>query len=131
MIKGIESILLSSPNDKKLAAFYKDKVGLKQTLEAEMGDRGEKLFGFELKAGSGFYIMDHSEVKGANKQPQRYLLNFEVEEINTEVKKLLKKGVKQIQDVYHVEDYGLIATFADVDGNYFQLVQVQVAKSSN
>ncbi len=125
MIKGIESILLYSENAKRLANFYKDKVGLKVTFEGEMGEKGEELYGFELKSGSQFYVLDHSKVKGKNKQPERYMLNFEVDRIEPEVKRLVKNGVEKIQDVYHVEGYGLIATFADIDGNYFQLVQVR------
>lgn len=125
MIRKIESILLSSQNPKKLALFYKDSVGLKMTLEAEMGDENEELFGFEMKKGTSFYIMHHSKVKGKSAQPERYLINFEVDAIEKEVKRLVKTGVKLVKDVYHVEGYGKIATFEDPDGNYFQLVQVR------
>jgi len=41
------------------------------------------------------------------------------------VERLEKVGVKKIQDIYHVEGYGYIATFEDIDGNYFQLVQTK------
>jgi len=124
MIKGMESVTLFSPDAKKLANFYREKVGLKQTMEAEMGD-GDNLFGFEMKGSSSFYVVDHSKVKGVNKNPERYIVNFEVANIETEVKRLVKAKVKKIQDIYHVEDYGYIATFADLDGNYFQLVKVR------
>lgn len=127
MIRGIESILLSSQNPKKLAMFYKDSVGVKMTLEAEMGDENEELFGFEMKKGTSLYIMHHSKVKGKSAQPERYLVNFEVDAIEKEVKRLVKAGVKRIKDVYHVEGYGKIATFEDPDGNYFQFVQVRVS----
>lgn len=125
MIRGIESILLFSENAKKLAKFYREAVGLKQTLEAEMGEKGEELFGFEIGKGPGLSIMDHSKVKGTNKNPERVIFNLEVDDIKKEAKRLVKAKVKKIQDIYHVEDYGYIATFADVDGNYFQLVQVR------
>lgn len=125
MIRGIESMTLFSQNAKKLADFYKEKVGLKVTLEAEMGEDNANLFGFEMKSGSGFYIVDHSKVKGKNKQPERCIINFEVDDIEKEVAQLVKQGVKKIQDVYHVEDYGYIATLEDIDGNYFQLVKVK------
>jgi len=32
-----------------------------------------------------------------------------------------------VQDTYHIEGYGYISTFEDVDGNYFQLVQVRAS----
>ncbi|KKQ51854.1 MAG: hypothetical protein UT19_C0005G0037 [Candidatus Woesebacteria bacterium GW2011_GWB1_39_10b] len=46
-------------------------------------------------------------------------------EVDKEVKKLAGKKVKKIQDKYHLEGYGYIATYEDPDGNYFQLVQVR------
>jgi predicted enzyme related to lactoylglutathione lyase len=125
LIQGIESILLSSESAKKLAKFYTEKVGLKQTMEAEMGEAGEELFGFEMGKGSALYIVDHSDIKGKNKDSKRIMLSLEVDNIEDDVKKLEKSKVKKIKDIYHVEGYGKIATFEDIDGNYFQLVQVK------
>lgn len=126
MIRGLESILIGSENAKKLANFYKDKVGLTVSFEGEMGEKDEI---YELKLGKGpnIYIVDHSKVKGKNKGPDRILLNLEVDDIEKEAKRLKKAKVKQIQDIYHVESYGLIATFEDIDGNYFQFVQVRAS----
>lgn len=124
MIRGIDAILLSSPNAKKLAKFYTDKVGVKFQFEGEMGD-GDSVFGASFKGSNDFIVMDHSKVKGESKQPERYLINFEVDNVEKEFQRLKKAGVKVIAPVYHVEDYGYIATFEDIDGNYFQLVQVR------
>lgn len=128
MIKGLESILLFSENAKKLATFYANKVGLKITFEAVMGENDEEMYEFKMKSGSPLYIIDHSKVKGKNKTPERMIVNLEVDDIKKEVKRLDKAGVKKTRDIYHVEDYGYIATFEDPDGNYFQLVQVRGAK---
>lgn len=125
MIKAIESVVLFSEDAKKLAEFYRDKLGLNLTLEAEVGEGGEELFGFEFGAEAGFYIVDHSGVKGKNPQPERMMVNFEVDKIEGEVKKLDEAGVRKITDTYHMQDYGMIATFEDIDGNFFQLVQVK------
>lgn len=126
MIKGIESMTLFSEDAKALADFYKEKVGLKLTLEAKVGEKGEELFGFEFGEGKpALYMMDHSEIEGENEEPDRIIFNLEVDDIETEVKKLDDKGVKKIADTYHVQNYGLIATFEDTDGNYFQLVQIK------
>lgn len=124
MIKGIDGVLLSSENAKNLANFYKDKVGLKLAGEFEMGDKGESYFDFKMK-GAGFGIMDHSDIKGKAKDPKRILINIEVDDIKKEVPRLKKNGVKTIAEIYHVEGYGWLATFEDLDGNYFQLVQVR------
>lgn len=126
MIKGVESILLGTSNATKLAKFYRETVGLKQTMEMEMGDGGEKVFGFEFGKVS-FVVMDHSDVKGENKNPERIILNFEVDDIEKEVKRMDGKKVKKQQDIYHVEGYGLVATFIDPDGNFFQLVQIKAS----
>lgn len=124
MIKGIEAILLGSVNATKLAKFYREVVGLKQTMEFEMGEKGEKGFAFDMD-GTSLFINDHSEVKDKNTNPGRMIINFEVDDIEKEVKRLDGKRVKKKQDIYHVEGYGLIATFIDPDGNFFQLVQVR------
>lgn len=125
MIKGIEGITLFSQSASKLAKFYREKVGLKVTFEAVIGENDEELYTFEMKQGSVLYIVDHSKVKSKNKNPERMIINFEVGNIKEDVKKLEKAGVKKIQDIYHVEEYGYIATFEDIDGNYFQLVQTK------
>jgi len=45
MIKGVENVTLYSGDAKNLAEFYRDKVGFKITVEADMGDGKDKLFG--------------------------------------------------------------------------------------
>lgn len=55
------------------------------------------------------------------------MLNIEVDDEEKEVKRLKDAGVKMVADIYHVEGYGHIATFEDVDGNYFQFVQVRAS----
>lgn len=123
MIKALEAVLLSSGDAKALAQFYSEKVGLKQVGEMEIGDKGEKAYEFDLK-GAGLYIVDHSDIKGKSAQGARVMFNLEVDDIEKEFARIKKEGVKIVQEVYHVEGYGLIATFEDVDGNYFQFVQV-------
>lgn len=125
MIRKIDGVLLSSPDAKKLSGFYQDVVGLTVTMEAEMGDKGDMVYGFALKGGSDFVVMDHSDVKGKNKDPARFMINFEVDDIEKEVKRLKKSRVKLLSDIYHIENYGHVATFEDPDGNYFQLVQIR------
>ena len=127
MIRGIESILVGSRNAQKLADFYEKTVGLKLTNEFEMGEDNEKGFEFAIKGSTGFYIMDHSEVKGKNKNPAQIIINFEVDDIEKEVARLKKAKVKVQQDIYHIEGYGLIATFVDPDGNFFQFIQVRAS----
>ena len=125
MIRGLESLNLFTENAKKLAAFYRDKVGLKVTFEGEMGKDNEEIYQLKLGKGPNLYIIDHSRVKGKNKSPDMIIFNIEVDDIKKEVARLKRAKVKQVQETYHVEGYGWISTFADVDGNYFQFVQVK------
>ena len=126
MFRGIDSILLYSEDPKKLADFYKDKVGLELGETGEYGeDKKDVFYGFKVGDSKLFAVLHHSKITGKNKQPERYMINFEVKNIEEAVEKLKKNKVKMVADIYHVEDYGKIATFEDIDGNYFQLVQVR------
>lgn len=125
MIKGLESVNLFSENAKALAEFYNQKVGLKTSFEAEIGEGNDNLYGYEWKGKSGLYIIDHSKLKGKSKEPERIIFNLEVDDIEKEVARLDGAGVKKVQDTYHMEGYGWIATYEDLDGNYFQLVQIK------
>ena len=127
MIRKIEAVLLASPNAKKLAAFYKNKVGVTFQFEGEMGD-GDDVFGASWKGSSDFVVLDHSKVNGTSRQPERYMINFEVDDIEKEFARLKKAGVKVIASVYHIESYGHVATFEDPDGNYFQIVQIRAKR---
>ena len=123
MYLGIEAILIGSEDATKLAHFYRDKVGLKLTNEFVMGEDSN---GFSFDIGRfSLNILDHSEIKGSAKEPARIMFNLEVKNIEEAVKKLKDAGVKKITDIYHVEEYGYIATFADLDGNYFQIVKTK------
>ena len=89
-----------------------------------MGE-GTNLYDFQIKGSPGVYIVDDRKVKGKNKMPGRFLFNLEVDNIEKEVKRLVKAGVKVVRGIYHVQDYGYIATFEDPDGNYFQFVKTR------
>lgn len=127
MILGLEAVLIGTASAKKLAGFYKKTVGLKQQSVWENPENGEE--GYQLTAGkNNIYIMDHSKIKGKAKDANRLIINIEVDDIEKEVKRLKKAKVKVVADVYHMQGYGLIATLADPDGNYFQFVQVRAGK---
>jgi predicted enzyme related to lactoylglutathione lyase len=125
MFTGIESVLIFSEDQEKLAKFYENKVGLKLTGEYEMGEAGDSVSMFEFENGTTLSILKHSQVHGKSKEPQRIQLNIGVKDIEAAVKKVKGQGVKVVQDTYHIEGYGYLATFEDLDGNYFQLVQVR------
>ena len=123
MIDRIDGILLSSHDPKRLSEFYKNTVGLELEEEFEMED-GTSVYSLRMKDGPGLFINPHSEIKEGNKEPARFMINFEVGEIESEVARLDGKNAKKVKDTYHIEGYGFVATYEDPDRNYFQLLHI-------
>lgn len=114
---NFSSIMIGSEDPKKLTVFYK-KV-FDQEPDWTDGDWA----GFKV-GDCMITIGPHSEVKGKNSSPERILLNFETFRVEEEFERIEKTGAKVIAAPYHPgegEDM-TIATFADPDGNYFQLM---------
>jgi predicted enzyme related to lactoylglutathione lyase len=111
------SILLFSDNPKMLSAFYKKVF----QQEKPMWTEGEYT-GFQVGTGH-FIIGPHDKVHGKSKNPERVIFNFETKEIEKEFARIEKLGAKVIAKPYHPmeEESMTLATFADPDGNYFQL----------
>ncbi len=115
---NFNSILLFSEDPKKLSDFYA-KVFDKSPDWDEGG-----YYGFSTK-GAFLTIGPHDKVKGKNKSPERMMINFETKEVKEEFARIEKSGAKVIAKPYSMGDdekNGLIATFADPDGNFFQLM---------
>lgn len=111
---NLNSVMVGTMKPKVLAKFY-EKVFGKPADWAE-----EKWYGWQV--GSCFLtIGEHSEVKGKAKEPQRAILNFETKEVKKEFERIKKIGAKVIKEPYEMHG-AWIATFADPDGNYFQLM---------
>jgi predicted enzyme related to lactoylglutathione lyase len=111
------SILVFSEDPKKLADFYK-RVFQKDPDWSEGG-----YFGF--MAGKGFITFGpHDKVQGRNANPERVMFNFETEDVKGEFERIKKLGAAVVAEPYNpAEDpKAMIATFADPDKNYFQLV---------
>jgi predicted enzyme related to lactoylglutathione lyase len=114
---NLNSILLFSEAPKKLVDFYRQILGREPKWQ-----EGE-YNGFEVGA-CALVIGPHSKVRGANKNPERVMFNFETSEVKAEFERMKRLGAKVIAEPYQMgEDQGhWIATLADPDGNYFQLV---------
>jgi len=107
--------MVGTKEPKILAEFYKKLIG----RASDMGE-GDEWFGWQV--GNSFLTIGiHSEVKGKAKEPQRVILNFETKEVKKEFERIKKLGAKVIKEPYQMEGFW-IATFADPDGNYFQLM---------
>ena len=114
---NLNSLLLFSEAPKKLVDFYR------QILAREPKWQEEGFSGFEI-GGCALVIGQHSQVHGQNKNPERIMFNFETNEVKVEFERIKKLGAKVIAEPYHMGDDQdhWIATLADPDGNYFQLM---------
>jgi predicted enzyme related to lactoylglutathione lyase len=110
----LNSVMVGSANPEPLAKFY-EKVFKRKPDWAE----GE-WYGWQ--AGSSYlHIGPHSEVKGKAKEPQRIILDFQTRTVKAEFERIKGLGAQVITEPYEM-DGSKIATLADPDGNYFQLM---------
>ncbi len=114
---NLTSFLLSSEAPKKLVDFYR------RVLAIDPKWQEEEYTGFEAGA-CALIIGPHSKVHGQSKNPERIILNFETGDVKGEFERVKGLGAKVIAEPYPMGDDQnfLIATLADPDGNYFQLV---------
>lgn len=113
---NFNSILIGSEDPQRLADYYTRLFG-KPTME-EGGYSGWQI-------GSGWItIGPHDEVTGRNAHPGRLLWNIESVDVQGDFDRFKAAGATVIREPYGMgeEMPGLIATFADPDDNYFQLM---------
>ena len=112
---NLNSIMIGSIQPKVLADFYEKVFG----RGADMEDGG--YWGWQV--GSGFLTVgEHSKAQGKSKDPVRVIINFETKEVKEEFERIKEiEGATVIQEPYQI-DNAWIATIADPDGNYFQLM---------
>jgi predicted enzyme related to lactoylglutathione lyase len=111
---NLNSIMIGTGNIKEMAEFYEKVFGRK-------GDMSESNWHGWSVGNTFIGIGEHSEVKGSAKDPQRMMFNFETKEVKQEFARIKKLGAKVIKAPYEMGG-AWIATFADPDGNYFQLM---------
>jgi len=114
---NFNSILLFSEHPQVLVEFYKKVLG--KDPEWTGGD----FTGFQV--GDAYItIGPHDKVKGKSTNPERIMFNFETDDVKSEFERVKGLGAPVIAEPYHPgeEPDMWIATFADPDGNYFQLV---------
>ncbi len=118
MALNLSNVMLGSADSKRLAEFYSRVLG---DAEPDWSDEANGWFGW--KAGSGsLAIGPHSEVSGQSKEPARVMLNFEVADVKGEFERIKGFGAEVVAEPYEPQGGGMVmCTFADPDGNYFQL----------
>lgn len=112
---NLNSILMGSDNPDRLRDYYTKLFG------EPMSDGGYSTW---VLGNGGLSIGPHSEVHGTNDQPGRLIINIESDDVQGDFARMRDAGAIVIREPYSFEgapDYW-IATLADPDGNYFQLV---------
>lgn len=110
------SILIGSADPQRLVDYYTGLFG-----EPMMSDGGYTGW----KIGSGFVTVGpHDEVQGKNTTPGRLIWNIETRDVKAEFERMVAAGGIVVREPYGFDDYpdSWIATLADPDGNYFQLM---------
>ena len=113
---NFNSIMIGTEDVSRLRDFYVKLFG--EPGFDEGGYSGWKI-------GDGFLtIGPHSEVHRKNAEPGRIIWNIESADVAGDFARLKAAGAIVIRDPYEMEEAPgyPIATLADVDGNYFQLV---------
>ncbi len=119
MTLNLNNIMLGSEDSKKLADFYGNILG---APNPDWSDEANGWFGFQAGEGS-LAIGPHSEVNGQNKEPGRIMLNLTTPDVDGEFERIKALGAQVVAEPYAPEGGGgmQMCTFADPDGNYFQL----------
>lgn len=113
---NLNSILIGSADPERLAAFYAKLFGAP-------GWSGGGYHGWQL--GSGFVsVGPHDQVKGSNTEPGRMIWNVESTDVKADFERLKAAGATVVREPYQPGEApdAWIATFADPDNNYFQLM---------
>lgn len=112
---NFNSILIGSEDPQRLADYYTKLFG-----EPTWNDGG--YVGWLVGSGA-VTIGPHDEVTGRNPQPGRLIWNIESADVRADFDRFTAAGATVVREPYGFEGMdGLIATLADPDGNYFQLM---------
>lgn len=114
---NFNNVMIGSAQPDVLGEFYTTVFD----RPSDMKDAG--WYGWQVGVG-WLSIGEHSEVKDQAKEPQRVIMNFETKQVKEEFERLRAAGVRVVKEPYEMPDMSgmWIATLADPDGNYFQLV---------
>ena len=113
---NFNSLLIGSEDPQRLVDYYTRLFG-------EPGWKGGGFTGWLIGTGA-MTIGAHDQVKGKNVHPGRIIWNIESADVKADFERLKAAGATIVAEPYSLEgmDVGWIATLADPDDNYFQLM---------
>ena len=115
---NLNGLLIGSENPQRLVEYYTKLFGKPNW------DEGGYV-GWQIGSGA-VTIGSHDQVKGKNTTPGRVIWNIETADVKGQFEKFKAAGATIVKEPYRMgeapgEDMA-IATFADPDNNYFQLM---------
>lgn len=121
MIDGVSAILLISPDAAKLAAFYRDALGL--DLRDEVHDGLPSHYGCEL--GPVHFAIHPAEgwPGKATREAQSPVIALATSDAQATVARLNAAGWNVAEPTDH--GFAWVAAFRDPDGNHIELVQMK------
>jgi len=121
---NFNSILIGSEDPQRLADYYSKLFG-----EPTWSDGG--YIGWLIGSGA-VTIGPHDQVTGKNPQPGRLIWNIESADVQGDFDRFKAAGATVIREPYGFEGTdGQIATLADPDDNYFQLMSPMEPESAS
>ncbi len=118
---NLNSILIGSENPQRLVEYYTKLFG--EPSWDEGGYTGWLIGSGAVTVGA------HDQVKGKNAHPGRIIWNIESPDVKGDFERFKAAGASVVAEPYGMEgEDGLIATFADPDDNYFQLMSPMPAE---
>jgi predicted enzyme related to lactoylglutathione lyase len=113
---NFNSILVGTEDAERLSAYYTKLFG-----EPTWSDGGYTTW---LIGSGAVSIGPHSEVHGKNAHPGRLIFNIESPDVQADFERLKAAGAIVVREPYTFEEApgSWIATLADPDDNYFQLM---------
>ena len=125
MITKFAGASIWSENLNNLLPFYRDVLGINLLDDPE--GAGFVRVGARSDNEPALGIGTHSDVRGRNNDPVRFMIGFESDNIMADWKRLKAAGVEFVQEPQD-DEYLMIATLKDPEGNYVQLFQLSQSK---
>lgn len=119
---ALGAVHISSEYPQELGVFYQNVLGIDPEWISEQGAS------FVIGS-SRLLILGHDRVRGKNSNPERLFFDILVDDVAAEFKRVVALGAVAVQEPYAFDEGEegmrlIIATLADLDGNYFQLMSM-------
>ena len=113
---NLNSVMIGTKQPQVMAFFYEKVFG----RPADMIEIDSGTYGWQVGS-SYLLVLEHSEMGGKSKDPGRVMFIFETKQVKEEFERIKALGASVVKEPYQMGE-GWIATLADLDGNYFQLM---------